>query len=92
LAVRAKALIWPVALARDGDGYVFRTQDPLDTVLLEGSFEERVRRAAEFYTRAVEQFVRREPEQWFWMHDRWKTRPGQPAAAGGQEKDSGASR
>ncbi|MBR4422904.1 MAG: lysophospholipid acyltransferase family protein [Mailhella sp.] len=92
LAVRAKALIWPVALARDGGGYVFRTQDPLDTALLEGSFEERVRRAAEFYTGAVEHFVRREPEQWFWMHDRWKTRPEQPAPAGGQNDDSGGPR
>ncbi|MBQ3893668.1 MAG: lysophospholipid acyltransferase family protein [Mailhella sp.] len=92
LAVRAKALIWPVALAREGRNYVFRTQEPMDTAMLDGNFEERVFQAAEFYTRAVEHFVRREPEQWFWMHDRWKTRPGQPAAAGGQEKDSGASR
>ncbi len=92
LAVRAKALIWPVALARDGGNYVFRTQEPLDTALLDGSFEDRVLRAAEFYTKAVENFVRSEPEQWFWMHDRWKTRPKQTAPARGQDDDSGEPR
>lgn len=26
-------------------------------------------------TRVVESYIRRYPEQWFWMHQRWKTRP-----------------
>lgn len=74
LAVRAKALIWPVALTREGGQYVFRLQEPLDTATLEGSRDDQVKAAAAFYTQAIERFVRKEPEQWFWMHDRWKTR------------------
>ncbi|WP_083717108.1 lysophospholipid acyltransferase family protein [Mailhella massiliensis] len=74
LAVRAKALIWPVALVRDGKDYVFRMQEPLDTTLLEGSRDEQVKQAAAFYTQAIERFIRENPEQWFWMHNRWKTR------------------
>lgn len=27
------------------------------------------------FTRAVENYVRRHPEQWLWVHKRWKTRP-----------------
>jgi Kdo2-lipid IVA lauroyltransferase/acyltransferase len=27
------------------------------------------------YTAVIEDFVRRYPDQWFWMHNRWKTRP-----------------
>jgi Kdo2-lipid IVA lauroyltransferase/acyltransferase len=28
------------------------------------------------FTAAIESYVRRYPEQWLWMHRRWKTRPG----------------
>lgn len=74
LAVRAKALIWPVALTREGDNYLFRLQEPLDTATLEGTRDEQVKSAATFYTQAIENFIHERPEQWFWMHDRWKTR------------------
>jgi len=74
LAVRAKALIWPVVLTREKDGYLFRLQKPMNTAELTGSREEQVRTAAAFYTQAVERFIRQQPEQWFWMHDRWKTK------------------
>ena len=37
--------------------------------------QDRVRAVASFYTRAVEETVVRTPEQWFWMHKRWRTRP-----------------
>ena len=75
LALRAKALVWPVVLAREGDGYVFLQRPPLDTATLTGSIEENILTVASFYTQAVESFIREHPEQWFWMHDRWKTRP-----------------
>lgn len=74
LAVRARALIWPVVLVREGGEYVFELQEPLDTATLEGSREEQIRTAAAFYTQAMERFIRERPEQWFWMHDRWKTK------------------
>lgn len=74
LAVRAHALIWPVVLVREGGDYVFHLKEPLDTATLEGTREEQIRTAALFYTRAIEDFIRERPEQWFWMHDRWKTR------------------
>ena len=27
------------------------------------------------FNRAIESAIRRAPEQWFWMHERWRTRP-----------------
>ena len=74
LAVRGKALVWPVVLVRDGKNYVFRLQKPLDTATLTGTREENIHTAAKFYTEATEAFILEHPEQWFWMHDRWKTK------------------
>jgi KDO2-lipid IV(A) lauroyltransferase len=27
------------------------------------------------FNRTIEAAIRRAPEQWFWMHERWRTRP-----------------
>ncbi|MBR6673396.1 MAG: lysophospholipid acyltransferase family protein [Mailhella sp.] len=74
LAVRGKALVWPVVLTREGKDYVFRLQKPLDTEELTGTREENILETARFYTQAIEKFIHEAPEQWFWMHERWKTK------------------
>jgi len=38
-----------------------------------------VRAIAERYTEALERIVRRDPEQYFWVHRRWKSQPGMKA-------------
>lgn len=44
--------------------------------------DDAARHYTQAYTAALEQFIRRHPEQYFWMHRRWKTRPPVvPAAA-----------
>lgn len=40
-----------------------------------GDEDEDVRRLTQAYTRVVEDYVRRYPDQWLWIHRRWKTRP-----------------
>lgn len=34
-----------------------------------------IRAITERYTKSLEELVRRAPEQYFWLHNRWKTRP-----------------
>jgi len=76
LALRSKALVLPVFLFRKkGPKYKLEVGDSLDTATLTDTRDENIRAIADFYTRAVERVVQEHPEQWFWMHKRWKTRP-----------------
>lgn len=77
LAVRAEAEVWSTFLVREGDRYRLLIDEPLDTATLDGDRADKVEAVARFYTEAVERAVRAHPEQWFWMHKRWKTRPKQ---------------
>lgn len=75
IALRTKAAVYPVFLIRDGKGgHILHFMAPLHTKDLHGAIKERTLEIAAFYTHAVEEIVRRYPEQWFWMHRRWKTR------------------
>ena len=38
-------------------------------------YKEEVKRITAEYTREIEKAVREHPEQWLWLHRRWKTRP-----------------
>lgn len=74
LAACGKALVWPIYLMRDGGRYRLIIEEPLDAALLQGDAESKSRAVAAFYTESIERMVRRAPEQWFWMHNRWKTK------------------
>lgn len=77
IALRTKAAVYPVFLLRDGEGgHILHMLEPLHTKNLSGSIQERIEQIAAFYTDAVASMVRQYPEQWFWMHKRWKTRSG----------------
>jgi KDO2-lipid IV(A) lauroyltransferase len=46
---------------------------------LTGDEEEDTRHVTQVLTRTVEEWIRRYPDQWLWVHRRWKTRPpGEP--------------
>ncbi|SHN63075.1 lysophospholipid acyltransferase family protein [Desulfovibrio litoralis] len=83
LALRARAIVFPVFLIRSFDKktkkphYTLRLEEPLDTKTLNGSLREQIHYVAEYYTQAVEKYIKQYPEQWFWMHRRWKTRENQ---------------
>jgi len=52
--------------------------DPVEWIKRDDPEEEVLVNTANF-TRRIEEYVRRYPEQWLWVHRRWKTRPpGEP--------------
>lgn len=77
LAVRGQARVWPLFLLRQAQSghYIVHQEPPLDTTELTGERDGKIRKTAEYYTACVEKYVNMYPEQWYWMHNRWKTRP-----------------
>jgi KDO2-lipid IV(A) lauroyltransferase len=81
LALRMRSTIVPGFIHRTPDGrHKARIGPPLD-MPVEGSLEDRVAELTAAATAAVEWQVRAWPEQWVWMHRRWRTRAGDEDAA-----------
>lgn len=69
LALRQKAIVLPFFIERKADGdHLLRFLPPLD-------LPDDPREATALMTRAIEEQVRRRPEQWVWMHRRWRRQP-----------------
>jgi KDO2-lipid IV(A) lauroyltransferase len=53
--------------------------DPAVELVRSGDLEVDIVANTQKFTKVIEEYVRRYPEQWLWVHRRWKTRPeGQP--------------
>ena len=63
-------LVWEDTETR----YVLHFLSPLELVCT-GSDEHDTVANTQLFTRALEDIIRRYPEQWLWVHRRWKTRP-----------------
>lgn len=75
LALRAGCATVPAFVHRRADGTHHAEVHPPLTAPTEGSNEERVAALTAASTAAIERQVRAFPEQWVWMHRRWRTRP-----------------
>jgi KDO2-lipid IV(A) lauroyltransferase len=66
--------IWDPALRK----YRLRF-DPALELVRTGDLEADIAANTQMFTKVIEDYVRKYPEQWLWVHRRWKTRPeGQP--------------
>jgi KDO2-lipid IV(A) lauroyltransferase len=75
LALSTGAPVIPAYSWREPDGrHVLRFEDPLPLIECE-DVGEAVRRNTQAYNAALERMLLRHPEQWIWMHRRWKV-PG----------------
>jgi KDO2-lipid IV(A) lauroyltransferase len=70
-ALRAKVPMFMPICTSNGDGSYTITVSEIQTSDLTFS-KENVAILALRYTRAIEAQIRRRPEEWFWLHDRWK--------------------
>ena len=75
LALRARCPIMPGFIHRKPDGTHKIKIYPALNVPTEGTLREKVREMTAEATAAAEWNVRAWPEQWVWMHRRWRTRP-----------------
>jgi KDO2-lipid IV(A) lauroyltransferase len=71
LSLRTGAPVVPVFIRRVGAG---RHRVEVDAPLPVPADRDVLAYTAAF-TRVIEGAIRRTPEQWFWMHERWRTRP-----------------
>ena len=77
LALMARRTRAPVVLIysyRDGDMHRIVIEKPIVHDSIEDSEADLLERTR-IYTQMIEKIVRLHPEQWTWLHDRWKTRP-----------------
>jgi KDO2-lipid IV(A) lauroyltransferase len=77
LCLSAGAPLYVVVLAREGERFrlevagPWQARPPADAA----DREAEVRRLTECWSAALERFIRRRPEQWVWMHRRWRNTP-----------------
>jgi KDO2-lipid IV(A) lauroyltransferase len=80
LALRTEAPIVPVFARVEPDGTITVHVEPIVLTRPTGDREADVVRVTAACTAVVESWVRRNPEQWLWMHRRWKTALPGPAS------------
>ncbi len=80
LALRTGAVVLPVYIVWDEKAQIHKLYggQPVETVET-GDTDRDVQTNTARYTKVIEDIVRRYPEQWLWIHRRWRTRPeGEP--------------
>lgn len=80
LAIRTNAMLFPIFCVFDHDAGKYKivhgnAVEPANT----GDREADITATTAAYTAEIEMIIRQYPDQWLWIHKRWKTRPkGEP--------------
>ncbi|MCW5911108.1 MAG: lysophospholipid acyltransferase family protein [Cyclobacteriaceae bacterium] len=77
LALRTGAAVVPTYIYLGADGKQHMHILPEIPLVITGDEETDLVVNTQNFTSVTEQIVREHPEQWVWMHERWKTKPGQ---------------
>jgi KDO2-lipid IV(A) lauroyltransferase len=76
-AVKTGASVVPTYIHLGKDGKQHMTFFPVIETTLTGDEETDLVENTQRYSNFIEEKVRQHPEQWVWMHERWKTKPGE---------------
>ncbi len=77
IALKTKASILPAFVVWEGRKYVVYIEPEVVYDAVES--EENIRQITQEITAKIEEYVRKYPDQWLWIHKRWNTRPkGEP--------------
>ncbi|MFQ5330156.1 MAG: lysophospholipid acyltransferase family protein [Thermodesulfobacteriota bacterium] len=74
LAAASGATVVPTFTVREGRGHRIIIGHEIEVVKSGNRSSDVVENTARF-THAIEEMVRQHPDQWFWIHQRWKSRP-----------------
>lgn len=74
LVSKTASPVLPIFIVRDGARHRVEVGDEVGTIDT-GDRDGDVAVNTAAFTKAIEKAVRAHPEQWFWVHRRWKTRP-----------------
>jgi Kdo2-lipid IVA lauroyltransferase/acyltransferase len=76
LALKTGATVVPVFMVREKSGFRAEFRPEMVTVKT-GDRQKDIETNTQEYNRVMENFIRRYPDQWFWVHQRWKIKPYQ---------------
>jgi KDO2-lipid IV(A) lauroyltransferase len=77
LAMQSGAPVMPAFMPRMPDGRYKLIILPAVEITQAGDYESDLFVNTQRFTKVVEDMVRKYPDQWFWIHQRWKTKPWQ---------------
>ena len=78
MALKTGSVLLPYFLVRSaGNSYRFEWEDPIQISAGESELqeEEQVLMLTRKMNESIERAIRRHPEQWVWMHRRWRSTP-----------------
>ena len=76
IALRTDAAVVPTFTIWDEKLGKYRLRfDPAIELVRSGDLEADIKANTQKFTAVIEEYVRKYPEQWLWVHRRWKTRP-----------------
>ncbi|MBF0100214.1 MAG: lysophospholipid acyltransferase family protein [Desulfobacterales bacterium] len=74
LALKTGAPVMPLLTVRDINGYIIEYGEIIPMIQT-GDHTKDIEANTQKYTEVLESIIRRYPDQWFWVHNRWKTKP-----------------
>jgi KDO2-lipid IV(A) lauroyltransferase len=73
LQIKLNVLVVPMAMIRTSPRrYQLKIGDPIEWKDNGAPREEQIAELTQIHQTALEQLIRKKPEQWLWMHNRWK--------------------
>jgi KDO2-lipid IV(A) lauroyltransferase len=77
LALKTRAPVLPIFMVRNRNRFIIEFCEELELIQT-GDRTHDIEANTLRYNQAIEAVIRRYPDQWFWVHQRWKTRPFSP--------------
>lgn len=75
LAIKTGAAVVPTTIHLEKDNMQYMELFPEIPVIVTGNEEQDILTNTQAFTSFTESEIRKHPEQWVWIHERWKTRP-----------------